>query len=172
MGWYECFTKLFWWQQPAGILCLEIGPVVEKPDNFTMLGCCHHCHRRSAEMALILTDEQQATLRLNPKTKKGNPAQVDGPPTWSSSDPSVVNVSPDPTDPTGLTATAVATGKLGAAQVQCVADADLGAGVRELTAVLDVVVKAAEAVSLDIEAGAPTEAPSTPPTTTTPPPGP
>ena len=73
-------------------------------------------------MSLVLTDEQKVRLKIQPKTKKGNRALVDGTVVWSSSDPSIVQVVPDFTDPTGQTAWAIAKG-LGVAQVQAVFEA-------------------------------------------------
>lgn len=145
-------------RQRAVELHLQIGPVQDKVPNECRCTFRHKVTRRS-NMALILTDEQQVVLKLSPRTQRGNPATVDGMPVWSSSDPAVLTVTPIATDPTGLSALAVAVGPLGTAQVQAVADADMSSGVRTLTAVLDVEVKAAEAVSLDITADAPTVQP-------------
>ena len=65
----------------------------------------------------------------------GNPATVDGVPSWASSDPSIVSVTPAPD---GLSAVAESTGNLGNVQISVAADADLGSGVREITAVGDI----------------------------------
>lgn len=103
---------------------------------------------------LVLTDSQKATCTLKPLNSKGNPAPVDGVPQWSSSNAAVVTVNPAAD---GLTAEVIAVG-LGEAQVNCVADADMDVDeIREITALLDVQVKASEAVSLGIEAGTPVE---------------
>lgn len=101
---------------------------------------------------LILTDEQKVTLSVEFKTAAGNPAKVDGIPTWSSSDPSVVAIEPDGD---GLSAVATSVGPLGMAQITCSADADLGEGTRVITGVLDVEVLASEAVIALVAAGAP-----------------
>ncbi len=101
---------------------------------------------------LILTDEQKVALAIEPQTAAGNPAKVDGKPVWSVSDSNVITLT---VAEDGLSAEAVSTGVLGTAQVTVVADADLGEGIRELNAVLDIEVKAAEAVSLGIKAGTP-----------------
>ena len=103
---------------------------------------------------LVLTDVQKVALKVNPVSKAGNPANVDGAPKWSTSDESVLSlvVSED-----GLSCEAVTTGKLGTAQVSVVADADLGEGVTEVTAVLDVEVKASAAVNLGLDVGVPTD---------------
>ena len=106
---------------------------------------------------LILTDDQQANLRIKPKSAAGNDAPVDGVPVWSSSNEAVVTVTPGAD---GLTCLAVTTGQLGTAQVQCVADAKMGPDVKEITAVLDIEVKAGEAVQLAIEADAPEAKPA------------
>jgi hypothetical protein len=101
---------------------------------------------------LILTDEQKVALSIQPVTAAGNPAKVDGVPTWSVSDPSILAliVADD-----GLSAEAVTAGPLGPCQVSVSCDADLGAGVRTISGTLDVTVQAAEAVSVGIAAGAP-----------------
>lgn len=103
-------------------------------------------------MALILTDEQECELAVAFKTGAGNPGQIDGTPTWTVSNPGILDlaVSDD-----GLQALIRATGALGAAQVSVSADADLGAGVRAVSAVLDVTVQAAEVVSAGIVTGTP-----------------
>ena len=101
---------------------------------------------------LILTDVQKVKLKVNPVSKAGNPATVDGAPKWSVSDETILTlaVSED-----GLGAEVVSTGKLGTAQVSVVADADLGDGVTELTGTLDVEVKASAAVTLGLAVGTP-----------------
>lgn len=103
---------------------------------------------------LVLTDVQKVALAIAPKSAAGNPATVDGVPAWSSSDETVVTLT---VAADGMSAEAVTTGKLGTAQVNVTADADLGEGLKEITGVLDVEVKASEAVSLDINAGAPVD---------------
>lgn len=101
---------------------------------------------------LILTDVQKVKVKVKPVTAAGNPAPVDGKPEWVVSDDTVCTlvVSDD-----GLEADVVTTGKLGVCQVSVKADADLGDGVREISGVLDVEVKASEAVSLSVETGVP-----------------
>lgn len=103
-------------------------------------------------MALILTDEQECELAVEFKTAAGNPGRVDGVPSWSVSNPSVLTlvVSDD-----GLEALVKTTGTLGDSQVSVSADADLGAGVRAVSAVLDVTVQSAEVVTAGIVPGAP-----------------
>lgn len=101
---------------------------------------------------LILTDEQKVQLSINPVTAAGNPAKVDDLPVWTSSDEDIITleVSED-----GMSAWAKTVGNLGSVQLTAKADADLGEGIREIVAVLDIKVKAAEAVALSILAGTP-----------------
>jgi hypothetical protein len=103
---------------------------------------------------LVLTDLQQVELSVAPVDAVGNPAPLDGKPTWAVSDDTilVLQVSDD-----GLKAVAVTTNKLGTCQVSVTADADLGAGVTTLTGTQDVEVKASQAVGLGMAAGAPTD---------------
>lgn len=108
-------------------------------------------------MAFILTDEQQVGLAVEFKTAAGNPAHVDGVPNWASSDESIVTVEPAED---GLSAVAVAVGPLGTAQVTCEADADLGEGTRLITGVLDIEVRASEAVVALVTAGTPEAKPT------------
>jgi hypothetical protein len=105
-------------------------------------------------MPLILLDSQKVLLGVEPLNRAGNPAPIEGKPAWSSSDESVLTVvvSED-----GLSAYAITTGKLGTAQISAKADADLGEGVREITAVWDVEVKPGDAVLLNPKAGTPEE---------------
>ncbi len=74
----------------------------------------------------------------------GNPAVVDGPTTWTSSDPAIASVSDD-----GTTVTIVCHA-VGACQIKSSADADLGSGVRELISTADLTVVAKEAVAATI----------------------
>lgn len=103
---------------------------------------------------LVITDSQQIALKVKPETKAGNPAKIDGVPEWSSSDESVVVMTPSED---GLSCDAVGTGKLGTCQVQVTADADIGEGVETITQIETVEVRAGKAVKVGIEAGAVTE---------------
>lgn len=100
-------------------------------------------------MKLILTDEQQAPLKVAFRTASNNLAKIDGIPEWASSNPDVAEIitTDDPN------AVIVRSKGLGVAQISVTGDADLGSGQRPVTGVLDVEVQAAEAVSAGIEAG-------------------
>lgn len=105
---------------------------------------------------LTLTDTQQVTLFINPTDKKNHPSELDGPPVWTSSDPTVATVE---AAPDGLSALVKATDNLGPVQVNVVADVVMGEEVKPLVGVLDVTVVAGETVSLGITAGTPEEQP-------------
>lgn len=108
---------------------------------------------------IILTDEQQVPVTVKFQTAAGNAANVDGIPSWKTSDAAILTVTPAPD---GLSALVVTAGGLGSAQVSVEADADLGSGVRAITGILDVEVRAAEAVSASLAAGTPVLKPATP----------
>lgn len=101
---------------------------------------------------LVLTNVQQVTLTLEALDQYGNVAKIDGVPAWQVSDPAIGTITPAAD---GLSAVFVTTAVLGTIQVSAQADADLGAGVRPLTATLDIAVEASEAVALGLKAGVP-----------------
>jgi hypothetical protein len=105
-------------------------------------------------MAITITDSQAFTASVSAVDAKGNPALIDGAPIWTSSNPLIITVVPSANP---LTARVSAVGPLGAAQVVVTADADLGAGVRTLTGILDVTILGGAAVSLSIAASTPQE---------------
>lgn len=109
-------------------------------------------------MPLVMTITQQCELTMQPLDAKGNPAAIDGVAEWAVSNPGVCAIQPAPD---GITALVVAIA-VGDTQVNATADADLGEGVRQITGLLDVSIKAAEAVSLGIVAGTPVEQPTPP----------
>ena len=104
-------------------------------------------------MALILTDEQKVGLTVSFTTAAGNAATVDGVPTWVSSDETILTVADIGAD--GMSCSILTVGPVGTAQVSVTADADMGEGTRQITGLLDIEVRAAEAVSANIAAGEP-----------------
>jgi hypothetical protein len=75
----------------------------------------------------------------------GNPAKVDGPVVWSSSDTTLATAVVDTTDNTIVTVTPV--GPVGQVQVTATADADLGAGVQNLITIADITLAAGTAIA-------------------------
>ncbi len=102
---------------------------------------------------LDMRDDQQATLTISPKDKKGKPALVDGVPVWASSDETVVTVVPSAD---GLSAVAAGVAP-GSGRIVVTADADLGSGTVDLTGILEVTILAGQAASIEVTAGAPTD---------------
>lgn len=101
---------------------------------------------------LVLTDLQKCTISVAFTDAAGNPATVDGTPTWTSSDPSIILVTPADD---GMSAVATTVGPLGTSQVAVTADADLGAGITPVTGTLDIQVIASQAVAASIATGTP-----------------
>jgi len=103
---------------------------------------------------MIITVDQQVTLSVAFTDKAGNPAFVDGDPVWTSTDAAVEIVATD----SPFVVIARSTG-VGVAQVRVEADADLGEGVKPVTALADVEVVAGEAIAAVIAAGTPEDKP-------------
>lgn len=105
-------------------------------------------------MSLILTDIQEVELSIKPVTAAGNPATVDGAPVWGVSNPDVgtMVVAAD-----GMSAKFVTSGKLGTAQINVTADADMGSGTTPINGTLDIEVVASQAVGFSIVTGTPTD---------------
>ena len=105
-------------------------------------------------MLITLTDTQYVEVSFQPVDARGNPARVEGVPEWQVSDPFLLalNIAED-----GLSAELLAMGPLGNGQMAITVDADLGAGVRSITGVLDVTITSGAATSLNIVVGVPQE---------------
>lgn len=87
-------------------------------------------------MASVTTDQFFDNVALTIVDSHGNPAKVDGAPVWASSDETILTVL---AAADGMTAK-VNTVAPGTARVSVVADADLGAGVGQITGVSEDVV--------------------------------
>lgn len=107
-------------------------------------------------MPQIISDSQQFRATVAFVDKKGNPALVEGAPTWGTSDASILTVT---ADADGMGALVVAAGPLGDAQVNVTGDADLGEGVTNVVGTLDVTVVAGAAIAANIGAATPEEQP-------------
>lgn len=103
------------------------------------------------DIMYVLPDDQQVGVTVAFVDKKGNPAAVDGIPTWASSDAAVVALT---ATADGMGANLVA-GATGTCQISVTGDADLGAGVVPVIGTLDVQVVAGTAVSAVITPGTP-----------------
>lgn len=112
--------------------------------------------RKDLIMAFQMTSSQQTTVTAKFVDKKGNPAKVDGAPTWSTDNTDVLALKPSDD---GLSCVVAAVDPLGVAGVTMRADADLGAGVVELIGTLEVEITAGQATTVKLEAAPPTEQP-------------
>ncbi len=103
-------------------------------------------------MLITITNEEKVQLTLAPTTAAGNPATLDGIPTWTVvSGDATVEVSED-----GLSAFLVSGAADVNSQIEVTADADLGEGIVTLTDIVDLAVVAAQASALGLVAGTPT----------------
>jgi len=100
---------------------------------------------------LTLPTDQKCTASITPVDTQGNPAQIDGLASWSSSNAQIVNVAN--ISPDSLSADLLPGGTLGSAQINVTADADLGSGTKSISGVLDVTVVAGTAVGFVIQTG-------------------
>lgn len=101
-------------------------------------------------MKILISDEQQITVTMNPKTQAGRPAEVENA-SWTPADPSIVTAEPSED---GKSCTLVSQG-VGTTSIHVSADADLGDGERTLETDFDFEVAAAEASDLGLTAGQP-----------------
>lgn len=141
----------------------RIGPVSDQkshPSLKTRIISGFDKPKENATMALVMTAIQECDLSVSFKDSQGNVAAVENI-EWGSSDPGIVLVIPDTSDPSK--AKAKATGTVGTGQVNVKADARVGEGTNEIVGLLDVDILAAEASVVEISAGTPVDSPSVEP---------
>ncbi len=120
----------------------SIGPVTNKKTKVT-------------PMDLVITNEQQAVAHITPKTHKGVPAKLDGPPVWTVTAGScTVTPAPD-----GLSAVIASGDDAGDSEITITADGDLGPGISMVSDAIRVTVNGAQAESLGLTIDAPTDKP-------------
>lgn len=102
-------------------------------------------------MLITITNEEKVQVTLAPTTAAGNPATLDGVPTWTVIEgDATLEVSED-----GLSAFLVSGNANVNSKIEVTADADLGEGVISLTDVIDLAVVAAQASALGLVTGTP-----------------
>lgn len=103
------------------------------------------------KMLITITNEEKVQVTLAPTTAAGNPASLDGLPTWKvTSGDATLEVAAD-----GLSAFLVSGAPGVNSQIAVTADADLGAGVVTLSDVIDLAVVLASASALGLVVGTP-----------------
>lgn len=106
--------------------------------------------RKESDMQVNLTNEQKVKLTVNPVTAAGHPAQLDGPVSFS------VESGECTIEPVDERSCYIVSGDLpGDSVVVASADADLGDGVVNVAASVDVHVEGAMASSLGLALGTP-----------------
>jgi hypothetical protein len=135
-------------------IVFQIGPVSEQTKPIVLTPFAKRSAKGKVLAMLKLTTTQKCTLSVAFEDKKGNPANVDGAPTWGvdNSDLLSLIVSDD-----GLSCQIAAVGPMGTALVSVLADADLGEGVVQLAGTLEVQVTAGAATVVEVTAGEPSE---------------
>jgi hypothetical protein len=99
---------------------------------------------------------QEFVVTIKPVDRKGNPAPVDGTPTWLTDNADVVALEPSND---GLSCKVTAVGIPGTASIQVTADADLGSGVVPIVGITDVEVTPAPATTIVLTPGPVTDQP-------------
>jgi len=108
-------------------------------------------------MSLQMTATQQCLISVAFTDKKGNPAKVDGYPVWLTDNTELLALSPAND---GMSCLIAAVGPLGSGTVSVRADADLGAGVTNISGSLDVTITGGMATGVALSAGTPVEQPT------------
>lgn len=103
---------------------------------------------------VLIKVNQSLPLSIGITDKAGNPAAVDGAPAWSLTDPSLgsLDVAGD-----GMSAAFTPAGKTGELKVQVSADADLGAGVKQIVGELDLQITGGDAATIALSGGTPVD---------------
>jgi len=107
--------------------------------------------KKQTKMLITITNEEKVQVTLAPTTAAGNPATLDGVPTWTVIEgDATLEVAVD-----GLSAFLVSGAADVNSKVEVSADADLGEGIVTLTDVVDLAVVPASASALGLVVAAP-----------------
>lgn len=102
-------------------------------------------------MLITITNEEKVQVTLNPVTPAGNPANLDGTPTWAVTEgDATLDVAED-----GLSAFLISGEANTNSKIEITADADLGEGMVTITDMIDLVVVQASASALGAIIGTP-----------------
>lgn len=133
----------------------KLGPVQEqRPDDVRPPTPKSPILKGYEVLEMQLTATQKVTATPTFKDGKGNPAKVDGAPSYQTDNPAILTLNPSAD---GLSCEIVATGMIGTANVQCSADADLGPDVKQIILTGSIEVVAGQAVTGSLDFGTPSE---------------
>lgn len=123
---------------------INAGPVVRTPQfhTFPLVG--------ETLVAFPLPIEKKTTLSVAFQDNKGNPAKVDGVPTWLIDNSEIGAITPAAD---GMTCGLASVGPLGSGKVSMQADVDLGPGFKPLVGLFEFEVTAGEATMVTITPG-------------------
>lgn len=152
---YDLFDAICGCQQRVWIVP-HLGIAVEQTQPVLKTPQFQSCKTGEVIMAFDLAATQQVPVSVAFTDKKGNPAPVDGVPTWSTDNSEVLALTPAAD---GLSCVVAAVGPLGSATVTLQADADLGEGVVSIVGSLSVNVTAGSATVVALTPGVPEEQP-------------
>lgn len=133
---------------------LLVSAVLPRPAERITFNCVLEGIYYSEVDEMLIKATQMFVATIQPVDAKGNPALVDGMPTWASSNPLVLTVEPAAD---GLSAMVKAVGPVGTGQVSVQGDADLGEGQKLIIGTLDVEVTPGDAVTFIVQTGAVSE---------------
>ena len=102
-------------------------------------------------MLITITSEQKVLVTLAPTTAAGNPATLDGAPSWTVTEG---DATLEPTDD-GMSCYLISGEADVNSKIEVTADADLGEGVQNITDVIDLAVVSAQASGLGLTVGTP-----------------
>jgi hypothetical protein len=125
---------------------------VEPPQEITALVAATHggitITSKGPKMAYTLPADRMIELQISYVDKNQNPATVDGAVTWESSNADIAYVEPTANPPADNSRVMMHAGtQVGNCQISAKADADLGAGTRDLITLMDVTVVGGEAIA-------------------------
>jgi hypothetical protein len=109
--------------------------------------------RRNLLVATKINIMQKLPVKLLITDAKGNPAAVDGAPTWTV-DNNLITLTPSAD---GMSCDCAAAGGIGTSTVTATVDADLGAGVTPILGTLDIEIDAGPATVVQLQPGAPVD---------------
>lgn len=109
-------------------------------------------------MQLQMNDHQRLTLSIAPKDRDGDPAPIDGLPSWTfhEGDPALLNLLPSED---GMSCEVSTNGLIGVGTVLCSADVDLGEGVSTIEEFVEFTIVQSPVTDLDLTATAPEDMP-------------